>query len=62
MEKHVVEELYGLAAEYIETLPRDKRIVAARYIARLKQNPIYASDMGFLQYVEAKVSKPQEVV
>lgn len=58
MEKHVVEELYTLASEYIETLPRDKRIVAARYIARLKQNPIVVSDMGFLQYVESKSQEP----
>lgn len=49
-------KLYGLASEYIETLDRDRRIVAARYIARLKEDPKVVSDMGFLQFVESKVN------
>ena len=56
MEKLLTPEyLYELATEYINTLDRDKRVVAARYIAYLRENPKDVSDMGFLQFVESKL-------
>lgn len=62
MEKLLTPEtLYELAAEYINTLDRDKRVVAARYIARLRENPNKVSDMGFLQFVESKMNETLDV-
>ena len=49
-------DLYAFATEYIETLDRDKRIVAARYISKLKESPNTTRDMGFLQFVEMKLN------
>jgi hypothetical protein len=50
VEEHIRARLYALAAEYIENLDRDKRIVAARYIADFRERPERVCDMGFLQY------------
>ena len=51
MEEPLVTDLTTLASDYIDTLDRDKRIVAARYIVSLKESPKEVRDMGFLQYV-----------
>ncbi len=51
--------LYSLAAEYLETLERDKRIVAARYVARFRERPTTGRDMGFVQFVESKLNSEQ---
>lgn len=52
--------LYALASEYIETLERDKRIVAARYVAKFREKPNGGRDMGFVQFVESKLNGGQE--
>lgn len=53
-------KLHLLAGEFIETLERDKRIVAARYIVQLSSNPKGPSDMGFLQFVQSKLNGGQK--
>ncbi len=52
--------LYRLAAEYLETLERDKRIVAARYVAKFRDAPTSGRDMGFVQFVESKLNGAQK--
>ena len=52
---YLTEYIKESAKEYIASLPRDKRVIASRYVFKFRDTPKTPADMGFCQYLQKKM-------